>query len=293
MSYAKLLDDPCGGQLVNPVYPGADGGYLNRYEVDFQLSSLYDNAQTNSALVFAPGLISNTNNNVTSVTGNNSLMALGLSSEAANVITDSYLSGFYARLPGDTQPGYNSLIAFSEAVRPVSACLQVMYTGTELNRQGIVAMGRCNAGSVLSASAGTLRNSGIRQLCDTVIRTPETMLEYKWSPCSGDMLYGDPSVISGLREAERKNAIILSVSGVPLSDIRIRMVVVYEWQPRPGYGIINAQTNRSRSTNTIDQILNYLDAAGRWWCGGGAQFFYNLAKVSRVISRPGRERIEL
>lgn len=270
LAYARLLADPCGAPLVNPVYAGGDAGYITRYENDFTLDAVYDFAQTNGAVLFTPGLIGISALNTASLSGNNSIMGLGSSTEAANSLTDTVLATWRTRAPA-LQPGSTAFAFLSSSVRTIAACMQVYYVGTELNRRGIISMGKVNAGSVLSGDTATV--SGVRQVSTEVFRTPDSHVEFRWTPSDGDQLFTDPSLISSQREAERKSGILMSFAGIPREDIRVRFVAVYEWQPNPGQGVVNPAQNRNRSNFTLDQVLNYLDRNGPWLMSGAHSIY--------------------
>lgn len=272
LAYARLLADPCGAPLVNPVYAGGDAGYITRYENDFTLDAVYDFAQSNGGLLFTPGLIGVSALNTLSISGNNSVMGLGSSTEAASTLTDTVIASWRTRA-ASMQPGSTAFSFLSSSVRTVAACMQVYYVGTELNRRGIISLGKVNAGSVLSNDTASV--SGVRQVSTEVFRTPDSHVEYRWSPSDGDQLFTDPSLISSQREAERKSGILMSFAGIPREDIRVRLVAVYEWQPNPGQGVVNPAQNRNRSNYTLDNVLNYLDKNGPWLMSG-AQSIYRM-----------------
>jgi hypothetical protein len=260
--FARLLSDPCNGSLCHPVYSGSDVGYLGRYETDFTFSSIGSNGASSNAgaLLFAPGCIGVSAADTNTSSGNNAVMKLGI---LANGISDTTTVDFTCAPPG-VQPGSNFFAFGSEAVRPVAACLQVFYTGTELNRAGTVSLARVNAGSVLNSS-GTCSVASLRSLSQYVDRTPASHYEIVWTPADGDQLFTDPSLITLQRQTERKNGILMTFSGLDPSLIRVRLVVVYEWIPEPGQGLIIDSSSRNRSNNSLDHVLNALDGAGRWW----------------------------
>ncbi len=271
--FARLLADPCAGPLVHPVYSGSDSGYLGRFETDFVVSSLGTSGGAGNfgALLFAPGCIGVSGNDTLSISGNTSVMFLGSSGTASDTDTKSWVckgTPVAGTAPSvNPQPGAQFFAFGSEAVRCVAACLQIHYTGTELNRAGTVSLARVNAGSVLNSDFTSV--SALRALSNYVDRTPDTHYEIIWTPSDGDQLFVDPSLITGQRQTERKNGVLLTYSGVPSTDLRVRLVCVYEWVPESGQGLISGMENRNRSSNTLDHVLNTLDKTGRWWLKNG------------------------
>lgn len=266
-AYARLLMDPCSAPLIHPVYAGSDAGYLGRFETDFLMSSIYTTSPQ-GAMVFSPGCISPTGSaagtEVTAATGMNAISALGPT--ATTGLTDTSMAAWNTRDPA-LQPGSTFFAFGSEAVRCVAACLQVHYVGTELDRAGTISLGRCNAGSVVNTTTASV--SRIRSLSPYVDRTPESHYEIKWCPADGDQLFTDPSLITGERQAERKNGLMLSYSGIDPSKLRVRLVAVYEWVPESGNGLVTTMESRNRSNNSLDHVLNAVDRTGRWWLKNG------------------------
>jgi len=195
--------------------------------------------------------------------------ALPTGSWVAGVTTDisatTLTTGFAAY-----QPGYAFLQSSASAVRCVSACIQVAWPGSELNRQGFITLGQCTgavlteAGAGFGATATTVAN--LRPLCHLRSRVPETMAEVKWRPALGDAQWTDPSVSTGIGHINECGALLLTASNLPVATgIRVRMVATYEWVPKSAQGLTSAFDNRSRSKSTLDDVINRLDAAGPGW----------------------------
>ncbi len=271
-AFARLLMDPCQAPLVHPVYAGSDAGYLGRFETDFLCSSAINQAAgcTAGAILFSPGCIGVSATDTTSINGITSVMGLG--SLAAQVVNDSGTYNWQCRnltAAGGTQiqPGAAFFAFASESVRCVAACVQLHYIGTELDRAGTISMARVNAGSVLNSDTASV--SGLRQLSNYVDRTPESHVELKWCPADGDQLFTDPSLVTGQRQAERKNGLLVTYSGIDPSKLRVRFVAVYEWLPETAQGLVTTMESRNRSSNSLDHVLNALDRTGRWWQRNG------------------------
>lgn len=276
--FARLLTDPCNSSLCHPVYSGSDVGYLGRFETDFLFNTVGSTGagSTAGSLLFCPGAIGVSATDTGTSSGNNSVMKQG---GAGAVINDSTIVNFSCAPPA-TQPGSNFFAFGSEAVRPVAACMQVFYIGTELDRAGTIGLARVNAGSILNSDS-TSSPASLRSLCQYVDRVPQSHYEIVWTPSDGDQLFTDPSLITTQRQTERKNGLLMTFSGIDPSKLRVRLVVVYEWIPEPGQGLIIDTTSRNRSNNTLDQVLNAVDRAGRWWIRNGATIgaMYKTASV--------------
>jgi hypothetical protein len=262
--FARLLSDPCTASLCHPVYSGSDVGYLGRFEHDFTLDALNAATSTAGALLFAPGCIGVSASETLSSAGNNAVMKLGGSTD---IVTDSSNLPWKCVNPA-AQPGSTFFAFGSEACRPVAACLQIHYTGTELDRAGTISLARVNAGSILNSDNAVVAQ--LRTASQYVDRTPQTHYEVIWTPSDGDQLMSDPSLITGQRQTERKNGLLLTFSGIAPSKLRARLVVIYEWIPESTQGLIIDTTSRNKSFNTLDHVLNALDGAGRWWLKNGS-----------------------
>jgi len=246
-AWAKLLADPCYGQLAHPVYQGGEGGYLARFENEQTLFT--DAGMTAGVLAWVPGAFPN-----------------GLFAVALN--TDS-TTGTLAAFPG-IQPGLAFLQSTASAVRCVSACMQVSWPGTELNRQGFVTLGQ-STGSLVSEyatgfGAGVTSVNAVRPLCHLRTRVPETMAEVKWRPGYGDGSFTDPNGTIAATHLNECGALLLTAANLPsTTGIRVRFIVTYEWQPRFNQGITSGNDMRSASRNTTSDVLTKLDSFGKQW----------------------------
>lgn len=295
-AYARLLVDPCAATLTHPIYVGGDGGYLGRYEADF----LTNNTGVGGFL-FTPGGMGISADGTISTSGNNSMMQLINNGDLLQPATDSSACRWAVKGAAIEQPGYAALFPISAAVRPVAACLQVYYPGSELNRAGVISLARVNAGSILGDTGNGPTVAQYRAISNIVMRTPADHAEIKWQPSDGDMLYTDPTLITPPREMERKNALLLTYSGLPIvatGCIRIRLVVTYEWMPGAiSGGILSNQSSRARSRNSLDEVLNYLDSLGEWWTTNGPRAAAGAAALFKAYQvfggNPRQGRIEL
>jgi len=244
-AWAKLLTDPCNAPLTSPCYPSSSGGSLVRVESD----GIYGNGATATAgaVLFTPGLMTRNS---------------GLGSISYLVGTDDVTNLPWNTAAASSNPGYYTASSWS-AYRPVAACMQVSWPGSELNRQGIVSIGQVPAqlGSE-TANVGQLRTA-----CPIVTRMPETTLEAKFRPGERDGLYNDPTNVNAFTDAQGRNSIMCTWAGLPAATgVRIRLVVVYEYQVAGFSGsVVNLTTNaNSASKSSVNEILGALDKAGRW-----------------------------
>lgn len=249
-AHARLLMDPCSQELTHPIYLGADGGMLMRCEQSITVAS--GPTETGGIVAFMPGGSFGASDSTVYV--NNTAIT---SDTTTTLLTPSPSSA----------PGSTFLINNSRAYRPVAACLQVMWPGSELNRQGFVSLGRISGAELDDArtgGTGTATNvAALRQLAVATTRTPEDHLEILWKPGAGDMVFADPNNAPLGSMLTQKQALFCAFAGIPVSTgLRMRFVVVYEYTPKSGLGLSSAQESRARSRNTIDDVLNVVDRLG-------------------------------
>lgn len=246
--WAALLNDPCTAELVPGCYPSGEGGLLQRVESDLLI---FTNPATTSGVVcYTPGVL-----------GDGSAIFNGglVTGESA---TDGAALSFVSQ--AGYQPGNTQATSNWGQYRCVAACLQVSWPGSELNRQGLVALGNMSAQVVVNnGSTGQTRTT-----LQNVTRMPEDMAEIKWRPGAMDNQFSPYYVGAGGPGQEilqGRSSIVLAVTGLPATvGIRIRMVAVYEVIPRITTGIVVASQNRSHSRNTVNEVLDYLDGLGNW-----------------------------
>jgi len=259
LKWLKLINDPCYGQLTHPVYPGAEGGMIARFESEVTLFS--GGADTGGIVAFIPGAMPN-------------------SVYAASSLTDTTPITL-ANLSGANAPGYNFMINSASAIRCVSACMQVAWPGSELNRQGFVALGQVTGGTIAEIATGyggaTGSVSDYRPMCHLRTRIPETMAEVKWQPTIEDANFTDPYFTTGTGRFNACGAMMLAVSNLPTSTgVRVRFVTTYEWQPKRNQGLTASADSRSHSSNSMDDVINALDRSGQDWA-------YNVGRATSVF----------
>lgn len=261
-AWARLLADPCNAPLVNPVYPsGSFGGQLVRVESDFIAGA--GATQTAVAVLYTPGLYA------TSI-ASAATWPLSLIEAETDVITGNWAPT--SRIPGATQYGA------WQSVRAVASCVQVTWPGSELNRQGTVAMGQVSSNIIFTTGTST---SALRQLCPRVDRMPDGTAEIKWRPTERDgTTTGGDSV--DVTQAGGRGSMLISVAGIPVATgVRFRIVTVLEVTPKQNSGFVLAPSNNNQSRHTTSQVLDVLDRTGHWFYEAGA----TIAKAYDVGAR--------
>lgn len=259
LDYAQLLVDPCGANLAHPVYQGATGGYLARFENDQIVNS--SATDLGSMGMFCPGNIHD------GALGGYHLGAAPVTGDTVSM----NLNAFNA-----SQPGWAFLKANSESARCVAACVQISYPGAELTRSGIVALGQANYSSLVATPKTT---GQLRSMAQHVRRMPDGMVEIRLVPNVTSQNYTNAADTSNDTIEEDMPALFWSVWGIPASTgVRVRTVAIYEWLPKNATGInLPSATTISASGHSLNDVLRYLQRTGDWATSG-------FHEASRAVS---------
>lgn len=260
LAWARILADPCSAPLAHPCYAGSDGGLLVRVETSYDIG--VGATDTAGALFWTPGAI-----------GNNGGFASALiPAVAVNSVTNLASVSTAAGI----QPGYSYLSTNAASFRPVAACMQITYLGTESNRSGVVNYGCVSGGTY---NVGDVVNSAtLANVLERFERTPVGTLEQKWRPTAFDQTFKDTTANPTASEIARYGSLGLAFSGlVAAAGLRVRLVAVYEYQPINTLGIVSVSSSRNTSSNSLDHVVNALDSTGDW--------MYRIGNsLSRVMS---------
>lgn len=241
--YAALLADPCNGPLVQSPFGAGSGGLVSRFESDFLVG--WSATSTNTAVAFAPAIP----------------MVYG---EGAALTSDTAAINWATTT---ASPGRAYLLSNARSFRCLSACIQVYWPGSELNRSGIISLGQAGAQEALST---VLTVSQLRSSSQYVERMPERMSEIIWRPTDAEVAWNTPNDTTDM---DRFSALYVTASGIPVSTgIRVRVVAVYEWIPRPDLaGGMVLPTAKVGTSDTLGGIVSALDKFGDWmYHGAGA-----------------------
>lgn len=237
LTYAKLLDDPCTGDLTRPIYSGSDTGYVTRFRTQFTV--LDSGAATCGFYHWIPGFND----------GIGAFSLLGYTSSADTVVGAPTAMGGPSNVPG------MSFFTSASEQRCVAACLRISYLGTELNRSGYIALGNIEAGSI--AASGTYTTAQIAALLPYHDRVPDHTIEIKWLPGHQDqefMTYGKQSAAS----PDGRKALTFAIGGlVATAGVLVELVSVVEWVPAAASGI-SAPTAALNSSYQLNDVVNFL-----------------------------------
>jgi len=257
--YVRLLTDPCNAPLVPGIYPGSGGGIVSRFETDFLIGTTA--TDTCASFTWVPGM------NLTFAPS----IALPLDSTAFTPAIGAVGS----------MPGYNFLNTVAGSFRAISACMQVTYPGSELDRSGIISLGIQDGASIIpflpttqGGSAVATNVQQLRSMAQHTERTPATTAEIIWMPGEFDGqnfsygLIGPPPKYPGPGDGvmfQGRNALVFTAASLPLGiGVRLRCVLVCEWTPRVNQGIV-ASVNPTYSAETVAEVLAKLARSNPNW----------------------------
>lgn len=224
-AYMHLLKHPCSGPLTASVDP-INGAIISRYASEFSYTA--PSGGGDLVICLSPGDI-----NSNSTTG-------GLYQFAG--VAGSTLTAAALLLPG-----MGALASTASTIKPIAACIDVRWGGTEFNRAGLVGK-FISSGKLLEATDTIVANASMAQ-CFEVVHMPADTTTLKWRPnSSGDLLPVDPgNLLSGSGNASIKSQIGIIIPSLAVGQtIFFRVTTVFEWVPiRIGGQVISPYTPSS------------------------------------------------
>jgi hypothetical protein len=242
VAHAMVLADPCRAPLAHPLYAGGEGGYLIRTETGGIIGN--GAAETSFALLWTPGAIGS---------GGTELVAITNANPATNTTVAVY----------GNAPGKTFLTATATAYRCVGACLSISFPGAESARAGQLFYTQ-TTGSPMDVG-NSLNVNQMTNLCNHYTRTPTSQVEVRWKPTARDQQFIDPAAPTAAQDKDGRGAILIAAAGLPAATgLYIRYTAVYEWQPLALNGLASNNESRARSSNSFNDVLDYVDRAYGW-----------------------------
>jgi hypothetical protein len=259
LAYARLLTDPCGAGLVQPVYPGGEAGFLFRAD---SIATYGGGATETAGIVhWTPGYTNSSNSD---------LLVGGATGPSTPITLAS--SG--------TGPGKSFLGANAAGVRCVAACLKVTFPGSESARAGRVHYGHTVAG--IMDSGNTTDVDALAPVLQHYSRTPADTIELLWKPGISDTEFNDPNTAASATLRDRKSSLTVAWAGVPGgTGMTFHYTAIYEWMPKVDVGVSTNVNGKSTSSNTLDDILDAIKEVGFNWVKHPGGTMGNLS-ASRV-----------
>lgn len=229
LAYKHLLEDPCNGPLVHPVYPGSEQGVLMRF--------------TSYVTVNTGG----TNDSGSYVYNPSALSAVDFFTVGGNT------NGTWSQVNGGI-PGYAFFQSQNVRYRTVAACLEAYTNSSEMNRQG--QFGFSNTQDALYVAGNV--STAVTQLSTQpyVVRVPDKQIGIRWLPSNPDMDFSSfgPATLSG-GVSSLGNSLQFAWTGHQAGvGITLKLTGVYEVVFQT-LGVPQS-INNNPSSNTITDILH-------------------------------------
>jgi len=238
-SHVNMCLDPCNAPIGPTAYRGADG-FITRfksiYAVNVATSTPY------YVFIYYPAY--------------NSVWAQPVADPNASIGPAYGLAG----------PGQAFLLANADSQRVVGACTTVRYTGSELNRQGLVYRGNLPQIATVGASVNSLM-----ALCQFADRIPDGHLDTKWNPTPAEEEYWGTGATAPDSGGDR-NVIVTIVQGSSVIDLPLSFSVtlISEWRPRFGIGMQVPTPSTPDAPAGLERVRTALSTLGNWWVAGSS-----------------------
>lgn len=238
-NHVAMVLDPCNSQIGPTAYRGKDG-FLTRVS---GAKAIGDATAVAALVAYWPRY--------------NRTFFFNLTSVTSGFAIDFYNASYGSEGPGGAFFGTNA-----SEVRPVAACISSQFTGTELDRQGLLLAGVVP----YKAVAGNVTIDTLTQIMQEWSRTPDGPTETKWIPSPSDEDYqAIPSTLPTIYGDD--NIIIHIYRGFAAGKLQatVRFTGIYEWQPFYGLGISVPSPNTTDPPAGLERVRSVLATQGNWW----------------------------
>jgi len=239
-AYLRLLNDPCAADLVPATYGGTGSGYLMRTkQFVYPLSTAVD-----AVLEFTPGWSNQPTRLTTATTSGGALSVVSATGIPAQ------------------------LAVVSDTFRCVAACVKIYYTGSELNRAGMVFGNLLDGPSLASAEVPGIAAPGYAASAARYVRLGSEMHEFRWCPAETDQTFVTEGNATPAYAPPEGSTLQLGFVGVPANTVSFEITAVWEWQPiKLANNTNSAIVTSSRGPVTplpLSATLHRLGPLARW-----------------------------
>lgn len=246
----RLIMDPCGAELTTG-YALSSTGLVQRFTRYITPAVTTENA---FAFVWNP-------------------------TSQGTAITQKTATGLGAPTNVSTPgPGEGFFESNADAAATLAACVEVLYTGTLVNRKGYIGVCQANWNVLAAIAAGTTDLGTLMSYCQAVSPVPSAAVELKWSPSMRNFVMTNTTDEGG---ASTDNALMVVAVGVSPNDFVVRFTAVYEYVPKFTLGAPAPRVTKAIPTGVGERIISRLDAAGHWW--------HNVGSTMDSLSRLGNQ----
>lgn len=241
--WLRLLSDPCRAPLVQPCYESAGTGLL------FRAHSLFtpDPTATDFVLEFSP------------CQSGSFACRYGWSNTVGGPLGTAgniEIGGLFGTTPLTSPVG---------RARCAAACIKIVYTGKEVDRQGVIA-GTLDAG-VTYTWGETIAWKALEAASNMpkLERFGQQSHEYRWFPGQADAEFVAYDSEEGGNLEFNGNSVQVALVGANPGKFYVDIVSVWEWQPKEelASGMV-ALLTRPPSSMTFNAITRAVGDLGRW-----------------------------
>jgi len=248
----RLVTDPCGAELVHG-YATTTEGVVQRFNRFITPTVTTEN---NFAFIFNPASQSS------------SSFAAGITqktSTGTGVPTTTASGG-----PGDT-----FLNAQADSVGTLAACMEVLYTGKLVDRQGYIGVCQMPYHVAQDIILGTTDLPTLLAYCQHVTPVPSHSVEVKWSP---SIRAFTGQLGNSETDGSGDNCLMVVAIGVNPTQFVVKFTSVVEYAPKFALGLPAPRATKSIPVGAGERIVTALDRMGTWWhnVGNAAAAAYRM-----------------
>lgn len=285
-AYAKMIDDPCGAELVPGLY-GSNAGYLARFHTNSGVQNV--TSGTCGVVLWAPNY-----SNIGYVSGTSTCWN---AFQAVTVSIDDpiIMSGVGGSTTGSGGGMPDPAYAFASSAtcagtRCLGACIRFSYTGSVSNASGQISAVRVPFAVIEEAVNGAVALTPARllQYATDTRRMPLDTMEVKWRPSADDTfrstaggtsVLGDDPVVRfntgvytiGTKATQEQPYFIgfvwrgVTNSDGVLSTIAYDLYKNVEWTPSVNSGLASQNSVQMADSGVAQRAVAYLDRAKPGW----------------------------
>lgn len=255
MGHTNMVMDPCNSKICPTAYRGSDG-FVQRFRTT---QSLVLTTQSCFLSVYYPAY--------------NSFYLAAIPLPASGIA-----GPITYNIAG---PGQAFLLANADSQRAVAACTQVNYTGTELDRQGLLYRGVVKA----SVFSNSFTLDQITALLGNPERVPDHTSEVKWIPGACEEEYWNTGAVTPDAPGDRNVIVNVGIGFTSSVTFTFTNTLIAEWQPNFGVGIAANTQNTADAPAGFEHVKTQLAKAGNWWVSAAHSLetgYQTAAKVYRA-----------
>lgn len=250
----QMIVDPCGSDLVPGLGLSANG-ICQRFTSYISWGATTEN---NISMFFNPN----------SQTATGGYTVRGATGAAAPTY---FLSG--------PNPGEQFLEANSESCSILGYCVEVLYVGKLVDRQGFVGVCQAPWNSLNDIAANTLNPNTLIPYCQATQPVLAEAVSVKYIPALNSFTANSQMTESGNNSLG--NGIMVILSGVNLANFVVKITACYEYIPKASttFGLAAPRPTKTVAAGTAERVVTTLDRMGHWW--------HNLGDAAAAANRLG------